>query len=355
VPGRYFDDNGDEQFNDTITYSWALLRDAQGNIQECVFGFTVPYEIVDFISESVSPYYNRSSDDKDFENLNLVEEMDTSEHPFFQQWKISVPKGIHGDDIGDLEVYPTIVKEHCPYWDNEDFEGEPLGQLIVPAEIIDYNSRDGYLKVDVGEGQFGYIPQRYGDKLRLRYRVTNYDRCPEGDLSYWDLGPYNMISGVSIAEDGTFTVTYTWDEPDTWEHLLQTINDVDIDTGEDGISGTQKVRIEYNTNPGVKTPIGDPLNSVFEMVITEANNAYGVAPNHLLVLYTDPVSRDALGTVSYFSTKLNKVVSKWHDLGITKGIDDTEPNNVIVVDTVEPTTLAENGVWMVQTSIKYAG
>jgi len=48
------------------------------------FGFTFPYTVIDFSGEATDAYTL----------TDLVEREDAGTHPFYEKWKIKVPKGI---------------------------------------------------------------------------------------------------------------------------------------------------------------------------------------------------------------------------------------------------------------------
>jgi hypothetical protein len=99
VPGK--DGN---TYNDEIKWAWYSVRDANGKDSELYLGISFPYDIIEFDASSVNAYYNRDNNTASFTNQNLVSRLDDKTHPYYQKWKISIPKGIKGDSGNNFRV-----------------------------------------------------------------------------------------------------------------------------------------------------------------------------------------------------------------------------------------------------------
>ena len=214
IPGKDVDERGNDVFNDKITYSWVQVKDEIGNLQKYLVGFTIPYLVEEFTAESVDPYYNRSNNTADFNNLDLIEEEDTSEHPFYKKWGIKVPRGIKGDSSTNFELYPTYVKPGTEYWETSDLTGDAVGTITGdnPMPIVDYDPEQEFLKVQTDVDTFVYCKKDDGWRERVRYTETNYDRIAEGDPEFKDVGEYNSITDVRILPNGDLYVNYTYND-----------------------------------------------------------------------------------------------------------------------------------------------
>ena len=191
VPGK----NGDT-FVDKITWQHcSVIKDKNNEKSTAYIGFTFPYTVIEWDANSVSPYYHRDDAKYDenwevntpgtsnnFNNLGLVEDARTENekgHPFYQKWKINIPKGIHGQSIENLRV-------------DVDEEGREV----------------------------------------LKYEFRNYDAKEDGETKTVVLGDYNMIDSIAIDNNGTITINYTHDDNRVWENLLTWITEVNLsDTG----------------------------------------------------------------------------------------------------------------------------
>lgn len=279
VPGRYYDDDDNEVYNDVIDYAWATVRDAFGNIIGCMIGFTFPYLVPEMSGSARTPYYTQEDYDEgriadaslighiipytaDF-NLFVDNGLSTDDrdpdhgdtgHPFFRKWKISIPKGVKGDTETNLEIYPTKVVDGSTVYNNVSSSGELSGPKAALADNLTLDLTDfettkelGYATVSAEDGG-GYVYLTDTRGLRMRYLQTNYDNLIDGESEWIDIGEYNTITRVSLSEDGWLTVFYSWDDPQTLEEVIRWIK-YNADTDADGIQfnddGT--VTIIYNT------------------------------------------------------------------------------------------------------------
>ena len=105
VPGK----DGDK-FNDVVRYSWFNVRkpefDPNSENDEgltetfCQIGFEIPYTITDFVVEPLPYYGNDNIGGVKIEQLPDDEE--GNEHPFYNKWKFSIPRGIPGSAVKNI-------------------------------------------------------------------------------------------------------------------------------------------------------------------------------------------------------------------------------------------------------------
>lgn len=171
-PGYVIDEeSGIGVYRDTIQYGYCTLRDTQGNVTGAYLAFDIPYTVFEFHAVPIEPY-NLPND--------LISEDESSQgHPFYKNYNLQVPTGIHGQDITNLEIH--------------SYSGE-----------------------DLPEGELG------GDYLT--YTVTNYDATGEGFLQGPNrIAPYRVIRNITAdvnAQAGgqisSLTVSYTQGEDQTF-------------------------------------------------------------------------------------------------------------------------------------------
>lgn len=345
-------------FNDNIQYAWVNLRDERNNISTCLIGFKFPYLVLEMIATPESPYV--------LDTENLIDRIDNEKHPYYEKWKIRVPKGKHGTDATNIEIYGTKSLPNVKYYSSNNFTNE-LGFLPNQSyELVEY-VKDQYASLYYN-GNLVYIKPKDTWGTKLRYTETSYELNEEGSKKLIDIGPYNTIKKITTDENGVVSVIYSYDEPD-------------MNIGQ--------------------------LTYLLEAIITKANSGYNIDANHLLVLFSN-----YNGSITYFSEKFQKEIDGYIDLGYVKGdpgpglsviasynsvddlpsdpntipgyqpgcgvsvgtsfyiydansnqwvyigdINDINPENVIRLtteNTSEEDTLQEYGVWLVTDTIKFA-
>lgn len=185
VPGK----EEDGSFNDEIKWACCSIRNPNNEDCTAYIGFQIPYLVIDFSAESVSPYYNRSNETDSFINQNLSERTDDKTHPYFEKWHFNIPKGIKGDTLKNFRVIEATD-------DIEDY----------PAQSDDVSNR----------------------RQVLVYDYYNYDKIEQGDKTTIYLGDYNMIEDVSVDNEGTIRVQYTHNDDLIYTKMLKWIKSVTL-------------------------------------------------------------------------------------------------------------------------------
>lgn len=237
LPGKYWDEDGNEQFNDEIEWLLCSVRDQDSHETTVHLGFKIPYMVTEYTARTVNPYYHRTDVAETgeatevFDNDKLVVRTDDPAdlHPYFQRWHISVPKGIKGDAFKRLRV--TTVEECIK-------NGTTIiGQDNQPIRLQDYiGYQDDNLK-DKTEFEHSYKQRKI-----LVYDYYHYDRVAGGDPVALYLGDFNMIreDGFQIDEDGTIRIRYTHDDTDYYANYLKAVDQIQLNPN------TGKLEIDYN-------------------------------------------------------------------------------------------------------------
>lgn len=255
VPGKYTEPGSTvEYFNDEISWTYCSVRDLDSHESTAHVGFKFPYTVIDYTATSVSSYRNGI-----YADTANVERIDNGEHPFYEKWNLSIPKGIKGDALKNFRV------------------------MIADNTIEQY------------EGQADDIAN---NRQVLVYDYYYYDNKENGDVKTYYVGDYNKINDITISETGFITIEYAHDDDDNYQ-LRIPIN-VSINTGSEEGTGTQKVVITYAN--GDVEEIGQPLNYI---MATAIDSRY-----HLLVYYADPVKRAAFTPKATYNNR-----NDWADLG----------------------------------------
>lgn len=313
VPGKT--SNG--TFNDAITWECCSIRNENDEDTTAYIGFTFPYTVIDVEASTIQPYIGGR-----YADVSGAYRNDDYMHPFYEKWHLDIPKGVKGDAFKNLKVQVA------------DMTIEPYD-----GQADDINNQE---KVIV-------------------YEYYNYEDYKNGNPKKYYLGDYNVIKDITIAQNGTITISYNHNGNKTftkilkwitslslaadgtltinyntgesqsitnnkikWISSVQTTNgrtlvftyndntsnsinltlpsDVSINTGITEGEGNQKVKVTW-TN-GDSQDIGNPINYIMDAAVD--NN------EHLLVRYSDPVRRAQLDTVTWNDE------AGWTDIGNLK-------------------------------------
>ena len=405
VPGKT-----DSEFNDDIAWSYITIRDQQGIDTTAWVGISIPYHVIEMDAQSVSAYYNRDKETADFKNVNLVERDDNQEHPFYSHWFVRIPKGIKGDALKNFRVVEAsdaiqdyegktddinnhrkvLVYDYYCYDTKEN--GEPKTLYLG-----DFNMIDTINLADDGTFTINYTHDNtvtYTKKIKCITSTTLNSTTGIFHIDYNDGSNYETtlkwINGISLANNGTITFTYTTGDSEVLENKIKWITTTELETNgtltinyndgtkevfdkkiqwitnitltDEGIltinynndtpaftksliwpvriefdskdneadPGTQVIKVTYNN--GTIETIGQPLNSIMRMEVNPINY-------HLLVLFTNPTKR---GTVTYDS------IAGWVDYGAIKNYD-----GVLIGPILDDTTITSLKNATVATCITY--
>lgn len=205
VPGKT-----DSEFNDDIAWSYITIRDQYGTDTTAWVGVKMPYHVIEMDAQSVSAYYNRDNETADFKNTNLVERDDDQAHPFYSHWSVRIPKGIKGDALKNFRVVEASDAI-------QDYEGKT-------------DDIDNHRKI-------------------LVYDYYCYDTKENGEPKTLYLGDFNMIDTIDLADDGTFTITYTHDNTVTYTKKIKWITSITLN------STTGVFHIDYNDGTNYETTL----------------------------------------------------------------------------------------------------
>lgn len=405
IPGKT-----DSEFNDDIAWSYITIRDQHGTDTTAWVGIKIPYHVIEMDAQSVSAYYNRDKETADFKNVNLVERDDDQAHPFYSHWSVRIPKGIKGDALKNFRVVEAsdaiqdyegktddinnhrkiLVYDYYCYDTKEN--GEPKTLYLG-----DFNMIDTIDLADDGTFTITYTHDNtvtYTKKIKWITSTTLNSTTGVFHIDYNDGSNYETtlkwINGISLADNGTITFTYTTGDSEALENKIKWITTTELETNgtltinyndgtkevfdkkiqwitnitltDEGIltinynndtpaftksliwpvriefdskdneadPGTQVIKVTYNN--GTIEAIGQPLNSIMRMEVNPINY-------HLLILFTNPAKR---GTVTYDS------ITGWVDYGAIKNYD-----GVLIGPILDDTTITSLKNATVATCITY--
>ena len=222
VPGKV-DDN---TYNDVIEYACVTIPDDTNNTGATAFiGFKFPYLVNEFSTKTVDQYDNNGNYSTE---KSKIERDDNYQHPFYQHWTISIPKGIHGQDIIRLTVESESEENNNKnlYYYYKNYDNKRMGvqssrQLIASYDIIDKISVDStgtvtisytgtknddtfYLDL-INKIEIGTLNTETGvdnrGKLIFTHTHVGNPNDPNYGQSYTTEIPFDYVTGVTIDQD----------------------------------------------------------------------------------------------------------------------------------------------------------
>ena len=313
VPGK----KTDGTFNDAITWECCSIRNENDEDSTAYIGFTFPYTVIDVEASTIEPYISGK-----YADVSGAYRNDDYMHPFYEQWHLDIPKGVKGDafknlkvQIADMSIEPyegqaedinnqekVIVYEYYCY--DEYKNGAPkkyyLGDYNVIKDIT--IAADGTITISYnhsGNKTFTKL-MKWIRSLSLTADGTLIINYNTGEIQSITNNKIKWINSVSTENGRTLVFTYNDDTTDSVNLTLP--NNISINTGDIEGEGNQKIKVDW-TN-GDSQDIGNPINYIMQAAIDDNQ--------HLLVRYSDPTRRAQPDTVTW------KNKTGWTDIGNLK-------------------------------------
>lgn len=231
-------------YNDYIRTGFCNIKDADGNITGAYLSFNIPQIVFNVSAQSIDPYgintrnhYDEASykTDRDIDILtvhdlnspvwkyyNLIHQHSKSGiengHPFYYNFDIAVPNGIHGQDINSIKLQqgqnihyiPTkdtqIIEEKVYYIYQEDEEDGRSGYVEVESPNIE-DIGSYYEQLTDIRGDFVVDADEY-----ITYYTKHYNNKAEGDISQpLGIWPYRIIDNITpILKDRIYFNNWTF-------------------------------------------------------------------------------------------------------------------------------------------------
>lgn len=228
VPGK----TEDGDFNDEIRWTWCNIRKPNQESDSWFYvGFEIPYPVTEYTVHPVSPY---DSQGNIIANALTMDRIDDKVHPFYALWDIGIPKGIKGDSIRSMRVVvPT----------------EDMASSIYAPSAITINKTTGEMTLG-NPGYPGMEDDIAAGREILVYDIYAYDKVQNPSPYMIYLGDFNIVDGISVADDGTLTITYTHNDNTEYVRKLKWVNEVTLapDSG--------KFKVTYNNgDPAFETTL----------------------------------------------------------------------------------------------------
>lgn len=313
VPGK----KTDGTFNDAITWECCSIRNENDEDSTAYIGFTFPYTVIDVEASTIEPYISGK-----YADVSGAYRNDDYMHPFYEQWHLDIPKGVKGDafknlkvQIADMSIEPyegqaedinnqekVIVYEYYCY--DEYKNGAPkkyyLGDYNVIKDIT--IAADGTITISYNHG---------GNKTftKIMKWISSLSLAADGMLTInYNTGETQSITNNkikwinSVSTENGRTLVFTYNDNTTNSVNLTLPSNISINTGDIEGEGNQKIKVDW-TN-GDSQDIGNPINYIMQAAIDDNQ--------HLLVRYSDPIRRAQSDTVTW------KNKTGWTDIGNLK-------------------------------------
>lgn len=261
VPGKYYNEsNQQEYFNDNISWFSASLRTEDNNDGIVYIGFKIPYPVIDFTMQHVSPYDEQGK----IKNTIESERVDTGDHPFYEKWNLPIPKGIKGDTPKNIYISTFINNiSRKIFVDDENYylyNGINFfrGNIYTRQEIEIYQQNPEDLTLQIILNGQQYIIKE--NTQIILYDLFNYDNKENplkendsDDVKTYFLGIFNQIVKDSfvIEDNGDIHIDFTDGSSYDKNSFLKKINEISLvettDTIDDQVTYTTNMNILYNT------------------------------------------------------------------------------------------------------------
>lgn len=294
VPTSLIPGKDGEKYNDTIDWACCSIRDESAEESIAYIGFRFPYTVIEFIAESVSPYYNRSNNSDNFVNQNLVRRIDDKRHPFYEKFNISIPKGIKGDAFKNFRI------------------------IEANNSIQDY------------QGKQDDVNHR---RKVLVYDYYHYDRNDTGEPVTIYLGDYNMIDNIQINDEGTVSINYSHNDTLIYSKLFKWIKKVTLDRN----NGHFKVEYNYETD-------NQDQPTLYETDLSWVDNI-SIADNGTVTLYWSTGEEENLPTSLKWVTNMEMHANGTIVVNYNDGTNNTFNNKIQWITSV---SLLEDGTFTVK-------
>ena len=232
VPGK----TQSGEYNDAITWAYYSMRDENGEDSTAYIGFTFPYTVIEFETVGVSPYDNAEH----YIDASSAIRIDDQTHPFYEKWRLNIPKGIKGSSVANLTVETPTASSNIENYDGQSDDINNQRQILT-------------------------------------YEYYNYDESENGNPVKRYLGDYNMIDNIMVGNDGTITIDYTHNDNTVLDRKIKWIDSVNLNNGTFTVNfnnGSQPYRASMDWVTGIGVANDGTIN------VYHANEAHAETLNN---------------------------------------------------------------------------
>lgn len=322
VPGK----KDDGTFNDTIRWTWCNIRKDNADADSWFYvGFEIPYLVQEMQTETVSQYDEKGARKSE---SSYIKRIDSLEHPYYNEWKLGIPKGIKGDTLRNLKVVTLNESNYESIYD--------MSAISVQA--------DGTVSFDnTKKAPISADDAKVGRQV-LTFDFYYYDKQLNPIPISIYVGHYNMVKGVALAPDGTLTISYTHDDDKVFTNAIRWVNNVVL-TDKGQYTETFNYGQPYVTRLSWVKSMSIAVDGTVTYTHTggENNSTVDTTQSKLLTWVTNVNFNDADGmlTITYNNDVIDGGQSSWQ-LKYIKSVEVAENGDLIFTNTAgEKTTFAK--------------
>lgn len=223
IPGAKVDEEtGELIYEQGIHYSWVNVRQNIGDENEDTYvylGFQIPTLYLDFNFEETNWYEKFNAN---FENET---EYKNGSQPFYQNWKIKIPRGIPGTGVG----YLTRVNFGDNYknwnqnseeiiYDYNDITVNNTGKVILPTY-----SANSYPRFNVKKDSSILVYSFYIYDINESLEGTRQEQR----VITCFIGPITDIIGIELNDNGSLNINYSSQDSITFENKIKWITNIE--------------------------------------------------------------------------------------------------------------------------------
>ena len=261
IPGKI--PMSENKYNDNIKFKSVTVRTDRQDDSTVYAGFEVPYSVIDFAASSASAYSNPTITPSTSAYSSAT---GLWNHPFYNKWNLTVPKGIKGDTLGNLQIIT---------WANRP---SGINSLYDPTtgNIININTTDKFTETEE----------------ILIYKVTNYNSSASGSSKYYFLGKYRDVTNVNLSNDGTLSFSFSAGGGTTFQNKIKWITGV-------ALNSNQQLIVSYNT--GAPSTLNLPYVSSMSYdnnTISYRTAGSSTSTSLITLKYVNDISQDGTGKIT---------------------------------------------------------
>ena len=270
LPGKIDVTNEQAQYNDNIKWCCVSIRDSNNNDTLTKIGFKVPYPVIDFELDYIPAYDEQGNVINNIQTTQINNQDGQDFHPFYEKWKIPIPKGIKGDSIG--KVYITSFEKKANeriFVDDENYymyeyiisqeeeeeiqgvfkQGQQHNEETVTIDYQGEQQNDKFIQISIKQKVYKIRPTTE----ILVYDIYNYDEKenPEQPKKTYCIGALNQIiqDGFTIDDNGDLNIEFTDGSSIKKQGFLKSIRNITIEKETDPTDDKEKsyLNIYYNT------------------------------------------------------------------------------------------------------------